>query len=1003
MPRPLLLVALLASLSAQAQVAPDAVAPDPVAADTVAADTRAAFEALPLRSVREVAALAPGVRRDLATGALAVRARPGEPVFVVDGVRQLRGAGALAVPFEAVRSVEAVTEGVPARYGQAAGGLVVVETDGGARAFGGRLEAFSSRATDAFDRDLGALMLRGPLGTVGGFALSAEAGRAGDATPVGGPGALVLRSDRLAELTAEPQRVAVTEGGAVRTLSLPAAARDALDAGRLYPDADLRAALGLSPDAQIRLVPTVSTFGPDDYVRQSAGDEPLDDLRLSGTLALEPAPGLRLRAGGRLGRQTGDATPPLLQARTRFAPGAGYDGERTVREGWLQAGYHLSPALGVRLSASVQDDDQTVYPRGFSSSVADALAYGDVDGPGAAVLRQYATLGGDGLRRAFTADGDNSGAVGFGPVFLPGVQAGQFAETRGRTGQLAGAVVVRLGTARVEVGADVERQTHRLYQLDGLPLAAFARDGDGVRTAPGLPDGAASYAELPYAVLRPFARTYGYTFNGLAQTDGGSARQLLTVGADGVPASTDSAPFRPTVAAGYAEGTGRLGALAVRVGLRVERTDRGGETLFDAFANRPVVRAGSLDERPDGIGEEFAVYFPGGVRSNGAVGFRDLDGQFYDADGQRVEPADLAALNGSEAIDEDAPVDGAFTSSPSHVMVQPRLGLRLIVSPQVSVSASYDRLSRQPPPDLYSTVQDYVRGRGVLADPDLRPEAVDAFRLGMAARPSLALAVSAAAFHRRTDGDIGVRQVEASLGRYALYSNVGETCETGGDVALAWTPTAWLSASAHYTLAFAEATHADPLAASTLAFRDGEAPLVFDPAPDGARHEVDAALALRTPPRFGGLDLGLTLSAQSGLPYTALDPDGQRFAAGDAFTGPTRGGVNESRLPWTSQLDLRLGKSVRLGGAAVELFGWVENLLGADNVLAVYRVTGQADADGFPDSSAGEAAFGASPGAREVYRSFAQGPVNVGGNQSTANPFFYGQPRQIRLGVRATL
>ena len=1002
--RTALAAALLAASPAQAQVSPDSGPSGPALpdSDSVGVERRASFDALPLRSVNEVAALAPGVRRDLATGALAVRARPGGPVVVVDGVRQLPGAGAAAVPFDAVGRVRAVTEGVPARYGQAAGGLVLVETGGAAAAFGGRAEAFTSRATDPYDRDLGALTVRGPLGRLGGFSLSAEAGRAGDATPIGGPGALVLRPDRLAELEREPQRVVVLESGTTRTVPVPAALREAAAGGRAVSDAELRAALGVSPAAQLGLVPTLSTFGADDYVRQAADDEPLGDLRLAGTLALEPARGLRVRAGGRAGRQTGDATPAVFQARARSAPGLGYDGERATREAWLQAEGRLTPALGVRLSAAVQTDGQTVHPRGSSATVEDALVYGDVDGPRADVQRRYLSLGSDGLRTLRLRDGDGFGLAGpFGLALLPGTQAGRFTETQRRTDQLAGAFVLRLGRARVEVGADVERQTHRLFALDGLSLAAYARDGDGVRSAPGLPEGgAATYAELPYSVLRPVARAYGYTFNGLTRTDGAAARDLLALGPDGVPVSTDAAPFRPTVAAGYAEAAGRLGALAVRAGLRVERYGRGGETLFDAYANRPVVRAGSLGQRPAGVDEDFAVYYAGGFVGGDVVAFRDRDGRFTGADGRPIGFDDVRALSGSQVVDEGAPLDAAFAPSPAHLSVQPRLALRLAVSPAVSVSTSVDRLSRLPPPELYSTVDDYVRGRGPLVDPGLRPETVDAFRLGVDAQTSPGLAVSVAAFHRRTDGAVVLRQPTGALAAYSLYTNAGETRETGGDVAFVWAPTPSVRASAQYTLAVAEATDADPLTLATLAdpVLDG----AFAPAPDGARHEVDAALALRTPARLGGLDLGLTLSAQSGLPYTALEPSGDPVAAGgNAFPGPVRGGVNGARLPWTSQLDVRLGKRVGLAGAAVEVFGWVENLLGTDNVLAVYRATGRPDADGFLDSARG--AFRLPPGDQAAYRAYAQGPVNVGGNRSTAGPFFYGQPRQIRLGVRATL
>ena len=137
-----------------------------------AADTSAVFQAsddapgtLPLRSVREAAALAPAFRRDLATGTLVFRSRTGglggvqEPVSVVDGVRRLGGPlggstlsllGAPDVPFAAVTRVDALGGFVPATLGEAGGGLVRVETADGMDRFGARVEGFSSEATDAY-------------------------------------------------------------------------------------------------------------------------------------------------------------------------------------------------------------------------------------------------------------------------------------------------------------------------------------------------------------------------------------------------------------------------------------------------------------------------------------------------------------------------------------------------------------------------------------------------------------------------------------------------------------------------------------------------------------------------------------------------------------------------------------------------------------------------------------------------------------------------------------
>ena len=479
---------------------------------------------------------------------------------------------------------------------------------------------------------------------------------------------------------AEPQRVAVFEGGGVRYLALPDAARDAVAAGQLYPAADLRAALGLAPDAQIGLVPTLATFGADDYVRQRADDEPLGDLRLSGTLSLAPAPGLRLRAGGPAGAPVRRRHRPAAPGADPVRPGRGAR-RRAHRRARRGSGPSTAPTAGVELRVVGVGPGRR--PDGLPTRV---------------LVRR---LGRARLRRRRRRRGRRPAPLrepepGRPP---PGVhdRRGQLGHRPVRAGVLArppGGPVCRgppplrpaggrpscSGGARpgLELGADVERQTHRLYRLDGLPLAQFFRDGDRVRTAPGLPEGgAASYDELPYAVLRPFIRTYGYTFSGLAQTDGGSsAEQFLTLGGDGAPhvhrTPRRSAPRWP---AGYAEGTARLGALAVRVGLRAERYSRGGETLSDAFANRPVVRAGSLDQRPDGIGKDFAVYFAGGQRDQRVVGFRDLDGQLYDAAGQRAGIRDIEALNGIAVIDEDAAPGAAFTASPAHTTLQPRLGL----------------------------------------------------------------------------------------------------------------------------------------------------------------------------------------------------------------------------------------------------------------------------------------------------------------------------------------
>ena len=101
---------------------------------------------------------------------------------------------------------------------------------------------------------------------------------------------------------------------------------------------------------------------------------------------------------------------------------------------------------------------------------------------------------------------------------------------------------------------------------------------------------------------------------------------------------------------------------------------------------------------------------------------------------------------------------------------------------------------------------------------------------------------------------------------------------------------------------------------------------------------------------------------------------------------------------WSPRLSVRVERRFALGAAALTAFVRAENLLGTRNTLAVYRATGHPDADGFPATPGGQQAL-ATPGAQLGYAAYTGGPVNVGGAQSTGAPFFYGQPRQVRLGA----
>jgi hypothetical protein len=275
----------------------------------------------------------------------------------------------------------------------------------------------------------------------------------------------------------------------------------------------------------------------------------------------------------------------------------------------------------------------------------------------------------------------------------------------------------------------------------------------------------------------------------------------------------------------------------------------------------------------------------------------------------------------------------------------------------------------------------------------LRPEDVRAAGLGVEVQASPVLTLAAAAFGRQTRDIAALRAFVGGFPQYTGYSSYGSLDETGIDLTARLARTSGVAVAAGYTFTVARDATGGTVAGTLGGF--GAAPA------DGeTRHALDLAVDARVPAGLGllsGTALGVVVAAQSGLPYSAFEPN-SNFSVFDSFTPGITGGVNGARLPWTTQVDVRVDRRFAAGPAAVTVFAWAENVLGTRNVLAVYRVTGEPDRDGFPETPVGQTVL-AAPGDRLLYEAYTGGPVNVGGRQSTGAPFVYGQPRQIRVGI----
>jgi outer membrane receptor protein involved in Fe transport len=112
------------------------------------------------RSAEAVAATAGGVYQEDGEVKSVRGSREGSTVYYIDGVK-VRGSN--NIPKSAIAEVQMLTGGLPARYGDATGGIVNITTRGASRTFFGGVEAASSQFITPYNENLVNFYLSGPL------------------------------------------------------------------------------------------------------------------------------------------------------------------------------------------------------------------------------------------------------------------------------------------------------------------------------------------------------------------------------------------------------------------------------------------------------------------------------------------------------------------------------------------------------------------------------------------------------------------------------------------------------------------------------------------------------------------------------------------------------------------------------------------------------------------------------------------------------------------------
>ncbi len=122
------------------------------------------IEKMPNRSATSIATTVGGVYSNADGGDISIRGqRTDGTVYYIDGMRVQSGSGSMSLPESSIEQVSVMLGGIPAKYGDATGGIISVTTKGPSRQFGAGFELQTSELLDKFGYNRLGFSLQGPL------------------------------------------------------------------------------------------------------------------------------------------------------------------------------------------------------------------------------------------------------------------------------------------------------------------------------------------------------------------------------------------------------------------------------------------------------------------------------------------------------------------------------------------------------------------------------------------------------------------------------------------------------------------------------------------------------------------------------------------------------------------------------------------------------------------------------------------------------------------------
>lgn len=991
---------------------------------------------LPVRGVTAVASIQAGVVSQEGSGTLNIRGgRGSEVTFFIDGVKVV---GSSALPQAAVQEQEMIIGSISARYGDAMSGIINITTKSGSPKFFGSFEGITSESLDDFGYNLASLALGGPLvGDKVNFFFAAEYTDQGDSDPRA-IGELQLSDSRLDELDAFPVSFQGVDSEGNRVfIPVPASLADGATIGSAYVNDDgtvtpVGGVIGFSDGTTVSaadgtvisnadLINTASTIDPSELKLSDAKrSRTYNRLALNSNLTFNVIDNVRVRVGA---RYVGSEQQALNDTRSAiFAPYSDVDQyDRTDWQFFSTWTHYLSNSTFYQLQVDYTDRTGKNFDPRFGDSFSDIFAYGDIEGDAYATTRGYKNLRFTPETRIDTHGTDDPADDTEYTVNIP-TYAQAYDDGTSPTTEVVASLVTpsggrgpsnslfrfhntqlrfnamattQVGIHQIEFGGEFEKQTNRNHSVSGTSLSRFFADADGPESLETGATGFTSYEELTWQQLESRVTYTGYNFRGTEEVDSENLEAYITDDtANFGDAAYNVAPHEPLYYGGYVQDKIEFRDIVLNLGVRVDVFDNNTRVLFDRYSRLPIVRAGEAGLANNLIGDDFAVYY----NSGSLVGFRDLDGNFYNATGEGVSSGEIILSGARPQPKANVVTEETFRDYEPQVTVMPRIGVSFPVTDQALFFARYGVVAQRPSANSFSSMQAVSTTSGRINNNGLAPEKTVEYELGFRQRLTTRSALTVSGFFRQIKNLIQLEDLRtASPIAYSSFSNRDFGTVKGFEFDFDLRRTNNVSMNANYTMSFAQGTGSSSTTTSTIVWINETPPNFISPLDFDQRHNLNLSMDYRLGkgqgPTVGGVKLlenfGINVLAKagSGLPYT---PQLEPFSVIESKAPIPAGGINSDRSPWTTRIDLRIDRKFAVGDRTnLSAFVWVQNLLDADNVFNVWRATGLADDDGFLSTAGGQGFLAGSPDVAEsLYRHR---------NRATGN---YGIPRMTRVGVR---